>query len=30
MEPGVYQLTIKVDDKLAKQSITPTTRFTVE
>lgn len=30
MEPGVYQLTIKVDDKLARQSITPTTRFTVE
>jgi hypothetical protein len=30
MEPGIYQVTIKVDDKLAKQSIAPTAKFTVE
>lgn len=30
MDPGIYQVTIKVDDKLAKQSIAPTAKFTVE
>jgi GWxTD domain-containing protein len=30
LEPGIYQVTIKVDDKLSKQSIAPTARFVVE
>jgi GWxTD domain-containing protein len=30
LAPGVYQLTIKVDDKVSKQSISPTARFAIE
>ena len=30
LEPGVYQITVKVDDKVAKQSIAPTAKFTVQ
>ena len=30
VEPGLYQVTIKVDDKVSKQSVTPTATFTVE
>ncbi len=30
LEPGMYQLTIKVDDSISKQTISPTARFTVE
>ncbi|MFB3815243.1 MAG: GWxTD domain-containing protein [Terriglobales bacterium] len=30
LEPGVYQLTIKVDDKISKQNISPTAKFVVE
>jgi len=30
VEPGQYQVTIKVDDKVSKQSITPTATFMVE
>ncbi len=30
VEPGLYQVTIKVDDKVSKQSITPTATFVVE
>ena len=30
VEPGIYQVTIKVDDKVSKQTITPTARFAVE
>ena len=30
VEPGLYQVTIKVDDKVSKQSVSPTTTFTVE
>jgi len=30
LDPGIYRLTIKVDDNVSKQSITPTTRFVVE
>ncbi len=30
LEPGLYRLTIKVDDKVQNQSIAPTTRFVVE
>jgi len=30
VEPGLYQVTIKVDDKVSKQSVAPTTTFTVE
>ncbi|HEX8992242.1 MAG TPA: GWxTD domain-containing protein [Anaerolineales bacterium] len=30
LEPGIYQVTIKVDDKLSKQTIAPTARFRVE
>ncbi len=30
VEPGQYQVTIKVDDKVSKQSLTPTATFVVE
>jgi GWxTD domain-containing protein len=30
VEPGVYQVTIKVDDKVSKQSVAPTATFSVE
>lgn len=30
LEPGVYSVTIKVDDKVSKQTISPTARFSVE
>ena len=30
VEPGQYQVSIKVDDKVSKQSISPTASFTVE
>jgi len=30
LEPGQYQITVKVDDKVAKQSIAPTAKFTVQ
>jgi hypothetical protein len=30
VEPGLYQITIKVDDNISKQEITPTAKFTVE
>jgi len=30
VEPGLYQVTIKVDDKVSKQSVAPTTTFAVE
>jgi 5-hydroxyisourate hydrolase-like protein (transthyretin family) len=30
LEPGTYQVTIKVNDNLSKQTITPTARFVVE
>ncbi len=30
LEPGMYQVTIKVDDKLSKQTIAPTAQFRVE
>ena len=30
VEPGQYQVTIKVDDKISKQSVAPTATFTVE
>jgi len=30
VEPGLYQVTIKVDDQVSKQSIAPTATFTVE
>jgi len=30
LEPGIYQVTIKVDDKISKQTISPTARFAVE
>ncbi len=30
LEPGIYELTIKVNDKVAKQTISPTARFVVE
>jgi len=30
VEPGQYQVTIKVDDKVSKQTITPTATFVVE
>ncbi|HVZ18870.1 MAG TPA: GWxTD domain-containing protein [Terriglobales bacterium] len=30
LEPGMYQITIKVDDNISKQEITPTAKFTVE
>jgi GWxTD domain-containing protein len=30
LAPGIYQLTIKVDDKVSKQSISPTARFAIE
>lgn len=30
LEPGLYRVTIKVDDKVSKQQISPSARFTVE
>ena len=30
VEPGLYQVTIKVDDKVSKQSVAPTVTFSVE
>ncbi len=30
LEPGIYQITIKVNDNVSKQVITPTAKFTVE
>ena len=30
LEPGLYQITIKVNDNISKQTISPTARFTVE
>jgi len=30
VEPGLYPVTIKVDDKVSKQSVAPTTTFAVE
>ncbi len=30
VEPGLYQVTIKVDDKVSKQSVSPTATFMVE
>jgi hypothetical protein len=30
VEPGLYQITIKVDDKVSKQSLAPTATFSVE
>ncbi len=30
VEPGLYQVTIKVDDKVSKQSVAPTATFNVE
>jgi hypothetical protein len=30
VEPGIYQVTIKVNDKVTKQTIMPTARFAVE
>jgi 5-hydroxyisourate hydrolase-like protein (transthyretin family) len=29
-QPGVYKLTVKVDDTVSKQQIAPSVRFTVE
>jgi len=29
-QPGVYKLTVKVDDNISKQQITPSVRFAVE
>jgi hypothetical protein len=30
LEPGMYQITIKVNDNISKQEISPTAKFTVE
>ena len=30
LEPGVYQVTIKIDDQISKQTISPTAKFAVE
>ena len=30
LEPGIYQITIKVNDNVSKQVITPTAKFSVE
>ena len=30
LEPGIYQITIKVNDNVSKQMITPTAKFTVQ
>jgi 5-hydroxyisourate hydrolase-like protein (transthyretin family) len=30
LQPGVYKLTVKVDDNISKQQITPSVRFAVE
>jgi len=29
-QPGIYRLTVKVDDNVSKQQITPSVRFAVE
>jgi 5-hydroxyisourate hydrolase-like protein (transthyretin family) len=30
LQPGLYKLTVKVDDNVSKQQITPSVRFAVE
>jgi hypothetical protein len=30
LDPGVYQVTIKVNDLVSKQTISPTAKFTVQ
>ena len=30
LPPGTYQITIKVDDKISKQTVSPTAKFAVE
>jgi hypothetical protein len=30
LDPGVYQVTIKINDLVSKQTISPTARFAVE
>jgi len=30
LEPGMYELTIKVNDNISKQSIAPTAKFVVQ
>ena len=30
LEPGLYRLTVKVDDNVSKQSIAPFARFAIE
>ena len=30
LQPGLYKLTVKVDDNISKQQIAPSVRFTVE
>jgi 5-hydroxyisourate hydrolase-like protein (transthyretin family) len=30
LDPGVYQVTIKIDDQISKQTISPTAKFVVE
>jgi hypothetical protein len=30
LDPGVYQVTIKVTDQISKQTISPTARFVVQ
>jgi hypothetical protein len=30
MEPGLYRLTVKIDDKVANQTLTRSTPFVVE
>ena len=30
LEPGTYLITIKVDDKISKQTVSPTAKFAVE
>jgi hypothetical protein len=30
LDPGVYQVTIKVNDAISKQAIAPTAKFSVE
>jgi hypothetical protein len=30
LDPGVYQVTIKVNDQISKQTITPTAKFVVQ
>jgi hypothetical protein len=30
LDPGVYQVTIKVNDQISKQTISPTAKFAVQ